>query len=97
MIRWLAIVYPFVLLGMGLVTLITYWVDKRRSMRGRYRISEGYLHLMELAGGWIGGIFGRRLIRHKSRKLSFRFVSWIIVLIHLILVGLWLWYAWEKL
>ena len=65
-------------------------VDKFRAQQGHWRISEGTLHLFELAGGWPGAFAAQRILRHKTRKLSFQLVFWIIVLAHL---ALWAWVA----
>jgi uncharacterized membrane protein YsdA (DUF1294 family) len=75
-VRWVAAY------GLG-VSLITYWayaVDKRRAREQAWRVSEGKLHLLALAGGWPGGFLAQRRLRHKCSKGSFQFVFWLIVL-----------------
>jgi uncharacterized membrane protein YsdA (DUF1294 family) len=73
------------LISLGAVVLLA--VDKRRARRGRYRVSEKTLHLLELAGGWPGSWIARRRLRHKTRKASYRIVFAAIVLLHLALIG----------
>ena len=68
--------------GASVVALVTYAVDKRRSERGGWRVSENTLHLLELAGGWPGALLAMKLFRHKTRKLSFLLVTWGIVALH---------------
>jgi uncharacterized membrane protein YsdA (DUF1294 family) len=46
-------------------------------------VSERTLHLVELAGGWPGGMAASALFRHKSRKPSFLAVRAATVLLHL--------------
>jgi uncharacterized membrane protein YsdA (DUF1294 family) len=66
----------------SLVSFVTYWIDKRRSGRGQWRVSENTLHLLELVGGWPGALLAMKLFRHKTRKLSFLLVTWAIVVLH---------------
>jgi uncharacterized membrane protein YsdA (DUF1294 family) len=75
--------------GASALTVAAYGLDKRRALRQRRRISERSLHLLELLGGWPGGLIGQMLFRHKRRKLRYMAVFWLIVLLHL--AG-WTWY-----
>lgn len=65
--------------GMNLFSVLCYWIDKKRAGAGRWRISEGTLHLQELLGGWPGAFLAQRIFRHKTAKLSYQFVFWLIV------------------
>lgn len=68
-----------------LVSLLTIWFyrsDKRRAQTGGWRIPESKLHLLELAGGWAAAFWAQRLLRHKTRKTTFQFVFWTIILLH---------------
>ncbi len=66
-------------------------IDKRAARLDRPRVSERLLHTAELLGGWPGTLVGGRLLRHKTRKLSYRAVRWVIIALH---VGIWAWLAW---
>ena len=66
----------------GLVTIVAYRLDKRAATRGRRRIRERTLHLLEVAGGCLGGLIARPLLRHKTRDARFRVVSWLILALH---------------
>jgi len=68
---------------MSLVTFIIYAADKRAAKRGAQRIPEATLHLLELAGGWPGGLVAQRLMRHKNAKVSYQIVFWLIGAVHL--------------
>lgn len=84
----LLMVYGGVLVVMGVVTFGVYAWDKRKAKARGWRTPEKTLHVCELCGGWVGGMVARRVLRHKSRKLSFRVVSWGIVVLHVgVVVG----------
>ena len=85
-IGWLSAVYGV----MSAVTFCAYAWDKRAAQKGRWRTRERSLHLLELFFGWPGALLAQRLIRHKSRKLSFRVVFWLMVIINVAVVGYWL-------
>ncbi|XHF40505.1 DUF1294 domain-containing protein [Metapseudomonas boanensis] len=75
---------------MSLLCFVAYWRDKRFAIAGQQRTPETRLHLLELLGGWPGGLLAQRLIRHKNRKLSYQFKFWLIVAVHLSVLGYWL-------
>lgn len=79
-------------LAVGAVAAVALWVDKRRAHRGQWRISERTLHTIELCGGWLGSLAARRVLRHKTRKPSYRLVAGGITLLHVaIWIGLVAW------
>jgi len=77
---WLWIIGGYAVVS--LVTFAAYGLDKRRAIRGRRRIPERTLHLLELLGGWPGALAGQTLFRHKRRKLSYMAVFAVIVVLH---------------
>ena len=68
--------------GLSLVTFVAYAIDKSAAQRGAWRTSEGTLLLLGLAGGWPGGLMAQEMLRHKSKKASFRTVFWVTVLMN---------------
>lgn len=75
------------LLVASLSSYIAYLVDKSRSKRDRRRIPEKTLHLIDLAGGWPGGLAAQKTLRHKTMKRSFQIKYWITVVLHLAIVA----------
>lgn len=76
---WLA---SAVYLGMSLLSFCLYWRDKRQARSGGWRTPENILHGSELFGGWPGALVAQQVFRHKTRKLSYQLVFWLIVLMH---------------
>lgn len=71
----------------SLTAFVLYGIDKRRAVKERPRISEKTLHIVSLLGGWPGAYLGSRLFRHKTLKMSFRAIFWIIVSLHLAFIS----------
>lgn len=83
-IQWVLSLYVL----MSALCFWLYWLDKKRSISGEWRIPEKTLHLLECLGGWPGALLAQRKLRHKNRKGSYQFTFWLIVLVHVLL---WVW------
>jgi len=82
---WLRGVSVIPLAGYGVVSVLAfflYWGDKRKARAETWRTPENVLHALELAGGWPGALLAQQVFRHKTRKVSFQLVFWLIVLLH---------------
>jgi uncharacterized membrane protein YsdA (DUF1294 family) len=82
---WLRGVSLIPLAAYGLVSVLAfalYWRDKRKALTNQRRTPENVLHALELAGGWPGALLAQQMFRHKTRKVSFQLVFWIIVVLH---------------
>ncbi|MCF5724018.1 DUF1294 domain-containing protein [Pseudomonas syringae] len=69
----------------GVVSVIAfflYWSDKRKAQTNSWRTPENILHAVELAGGWPGALIAQQVFRHKTRKVSYQVLFWVIVLLH---------------
>jgi len=79
---------PFAVLGLyliaSLVTFLVYAGDKSAAELEQWRSNESTLHVLALIGGWPGAFVAQELLRHKSKKLSFRIVFWAIVVLNCI-------------
>lgn len=85
-VPWGILVYALV----SLLTYFFYWDDKRRAQKNEWRIPEANLHLWALAGGWPGAFIAQRQFRHKTKKVSFQAVFWLVVAVHQLLWADWL-------
>ena len=79
---WFAGLY----VGMGLVSGLLYWFDKRYAVEGRLRVREMSMHLSDALFGIAGGLFAQHAFRHKTRKLYFRYMTRLIFLTHALLL-----------
>jgi uncharacterized membrane protein YsdA (DUF1294 family) len=71
--------------GLTAISLLAFaatWLDKRKAREQERREPEGILHLLELLGGWPGAFLAQRWFRHKTAKLGYQFVFWLIVALH---------------
>lgn len=48
-------------------------IDKKRAIRGAFRISEASLFMVALIGGSLGSILGMQHFRHKTRHWYFKY------------------------
>lgn len=82
----------FILFSVYLV-LINSWsfiimgVDKHRAKKRGQRISEKTLWLFIVVGGSIGGYFGMKHFRHKTKHPQFAYGLPAVTIVHLFLVG----------
>jgi uncharacterized membrane protein YsdA (DUF1294 family) len=67
---------------MSLVCFIAYYRDKRKALRRQWRTPESTLHLLELLGGWPGGLLAQLALRHKIKKMAYQLIFWSIVMLH---------------
>lgn len=81
------------LITLTLITFVFYGYDKYQAINQNSRIPEIVLHLLTLAGGTAGAIAGQLLFRHKTKKLSFRMVFIIIMVVQ---IGLIVWLELRK-
>ncbi|MEP5176799.1 DUF1294 domain-containing protein [Marinobacter alexandrii] len=79
---YVPMIIPAAYAAMSLLALIMYAIDKAAAVKGRRRVPENRLHLLELLGGWPGALIGQQLFRHKTRKGSFQFGFWLCVVLN---------------
>lgn len=80
-------IYLLMTVACSFIAFILYGIDKRRTIKNQPRVSERTLHLLSLLGGWPGAYLATRLFRHKTLKITFRFVFWLIVALHLAIIA----------
>ena len=80
------------LIGINLAGFIIMGVDKKRAIRGAWRISEASLFLTALLGGSLGCILGMQHFRHKTKHWYFRYGLPALLIGQLALAALLGWY-----
>lgn len=68
--------------SMSLVCGLFYAHDKAAAQADEWRVSEGALLMLGLAGGWPGAIVAQQILRHKTSKVPFRVAFWLTVLVN---------------
>lgn len=69
--------------GASVITVLFYAIDKSAARNQRWRTPEKHLYLMSLLGGWPGAFFAQHVFRHKSSKVSFIRIHWIVVMLNI--------------
>lgn len=66
----------------SLLTYLAYAKDKSAASKGEWRVPEKTLHLLSLFFGWPGAMIAQERLRHKTKKVSFRIIFWMTVLVN---------------
>lgn len=75
------------------VTFLAFGLDKWRAGRASQRVSELSLVTLGALGGWIGGLIGMSVFRHKTRKVTFK-CKYALALIPFA-AEIWAWWHWR--
>lgn len=67
----------------SLLTYLAYAKDKSAAEKGEWRVPEKTLHLLSLFFGWPGAMVAQERLRHKTKKVSFRIIFWLTVLLNI--------------
>ena len=84
---------PAICAVMSALTFTTYLLDKTRAEQRGRRISEITLHSLETLGGWPGALLAQHWLQHKTGKVSYQVIFWLIVTAHL---ALWTWWTLQQ-
>ena len=69
----------------NLIGFILMGVDKKRAIRGAWRISEASLFLTALLGGALGCTLGMKYFRHKTKHWYFKYGMPAVCLVQVLL------------
>ncbi|MBA5792139.1 DUF1294 domain-containing protein [Flavobacterium sp. xlx-214] len=72
------------LLIVNYIAFSLYHLDKERALKGKRRISEKNLLTIVAFGGTLGAYIGMQKYRHKTKKTSFKFWFYAIVLLQIL-------------
>lgn len=68
-------------------------IDKRKAIKGVFRIPEATLFIVALIGGSIGSLCGMYTFRHKTRKRRFVYGMPLILFLQFVLLALLFFYS----
>ena len=74
------------ILIINLITLIIFKIDKKRSIKHESRIKESTLIILSAIGGSIGAILGMNLFHHKTKKIKFKILIPLTLLIWIYII-----------
>ena len=76
----------YYLAAINLVTFLVYGIDKLRSKRGAWRVSEKTLFVLPILGGSVGAIAGMKVFHHKTKHWYFKYGLPLILILQIALV-----------
>lgn len=76
----------FFCIAVNLTAFILFFIDKRRAIRDRWRISERTLLLTAFCGGSAGALFAMYRFHHKTRKAKFSVTVPLLLILHILLL-----------
>lgn len=71
---------------LNLISFLVMGIDKRRAIKGLWRISESTLFIIALIGGSLGSIIGMRIFHHKTRHWYFVYGMPVILFLQIAVV-----------
>ncbi len=81
------------LLVVNLIGFALMGIDKRKAVKGAFRVPEATLFVVALIGGSIGSLFGMYTFRHKTRKWYFVYGMPVILFLQLAITIILFFYA----
>lgn len=70
----------------NIIELILMGLDKLFAKKNIYRIPEIVLLIIPFLGGSIGGLLGMILFRHKTKKIKFKFLFTISLILNILYI-----------
>lgn len=78
---------------LNIIGFVMMGIDKRKAIKGAFRIPEATLFIVALIGGSIGSILGMYTFRHKTRKRRFVYGMPLILILQTALLFLLFFYS----
>ena len=79
----------YIAIYVGVMNILGYmsmWADKKKAIKGKYRIPEKTLFLIAILGGSIGSIIGMNKFRHKTKHWYFKYGMPTILILQIIAI-----------
>ena len=72
-------------IGINIITFTMFYIDKKRAQRRQWRIPEAWLFGLSAVGGALGGILSMNIIKHKTKKPSFKLFMPILLVVNFLI------------
>lgn len=82
-LREILVIYGIII---NLASFIVYGIDKRKAVKGKWRIPESTLIGLAAVGGCIGAAAGMKLFHHKTKHMKFRITVPLFIVIYLAMI-----------
>jgi len=73
-----------IILTINIITFLLYAIDKRKAIKGKWRIPERALLLWSLFAPW-GGFAGMKIMHHKTYKKKFTITVPLFMVLHIVI------------
>ena len=70
----------------NIIGFLAMYIDKQKAKRGSWRIPENTLFIITAIGGGIGTIGGMYLLRHKTKKWTFKIGLPVLLILDILIV-----------
>lgn len=74
------------LISINVIGFLEMYIDKRRAIKGKWRIKENRLFITAFFGGSLGLYMGMRIFRHKTKQPLFKYGIPLIILVQITLL-----------
>lgn len=74
------------LILINFIAFLSMYIDKKKAIKGKWRIKESTLLMLALVGGSVGAIIGMYAFHHKTQKLRFFLGIPIIIVLQILIV-----------
>lgn len=78
----------YYLIIINIISFIIFGFDKRQAINKKRRISENKLIMFSLLGGVFGSYLGMKIFHHKTKKIKFKIIIPLIMIIWIIITKL---------
>lgn len=74
------------LILINFIAFLSMYIDKKKAIKGKWRIKESTLLILALVGGSVGAIIGMYAFHHKTQKPRFFLGIPIIIVLQILIV-----------
>lgn len=79
-------IFFYYLIVINIISFFSYGLDKLKAKFHKWRIPEMVLLNLSVIGGCFGSIIGMHVFHHKTKKMLFKIVNGIFLIVYIILI-----------